>query len=100
MHAHVAIRAVLVARVGHVVRGRQHKISGPRASKVAGAVMAFEAERENNWTAEEAGICRAVRIVAHFATFYADGRMFKGERAAFIGVAFEARFLVSERLSH
>lgn len=100
MNADMTIRAVLIARVGHVVSRRKHRNSRSRAAKVTRSVVALQAESKNNRPAQKPGIGRAVRRMAHFASLDADRRMFKGKRAAFVGVTLQTCFFICQPLIH
>ena len=98
MNAYVAVSAVLVPGIGHVMRLRERRDARPAAPECPRAVMALQAQGEDNRPPQQPRIGRTVRIMARFAAFNAHGRMLEGERAALIGVALETGFLVCERL--
>ena len=87
-------RAILVARIGEIMRGglRGNSVVGsPERSR---AIVAFQANRHDGWTAQQFFVHRAMGIVAGLAAFDSDRRMFENEWPALIGMAFEARLLV------
>ena len=100
MDSHVAIRAVLITRIGHVVSAGEHGNAGAGAAKCARAVMAFQAHGEDNRASQKTGVGRTVRGVAGFAAFDAHGRMLKGEGATFVEVAFQTGFFVDVLFDH
>ncbi len=83
----MTICAVLIPWISHVVISRKHGIARSRAPEITRTVVAFETEGENNRTAEEPRISRAVWVVTHFAAFHANRGMFECKWAAFIGMA-------------
>ncbi len=95
----MATGAVVEAGVGEVVAGSLDGDSLAGAS-AAGAVVALEADGESRRGFEEAGVRRAVGLMAAFATIDADGGVFEDEGAAFVDVAFEAGLFVAECLLH
>lgn len=62
--------------------------------------MTFEAERERGRSFQEPGVGRAVGHMAGLAAIDANRKMFKSKGSALVGVAFEAGFLVGQRLVH
>lgn len=100
MNTDMAIRAVPISRVGHVMPRGRDRISCLLESKRQCAVVAFQAEREGDRTLQQPRIGGAVRIVAGFTALYAHWRMLERKWAALFRVAFQARLLVAERLLH
>jgi hypothetical protein len=100
MHAHVAVRAVLISRIHHIVGLRKPRDTGSRAPKIASAVVAFEAKCKDNWPPQKPRIRRAVGVMAHLAPFHAHWWMFKRKGPALIGMAFQTSFFVSDCLVH
>ena len=49
----MAIGAVLISGIRHIVSLRKAGYAGSSAAKRAGAVVAFEAHRENDWPFQE-----------------------------------------------
>lgn len=90
--------AVLEAGVGHVVGRSLRGHARALASEVAGTVVTFQAQGEDDWAAEQPGIGRSVRRVAGLAAFHTDNGMLEGEGSALLGVALEAGFFVCESL--
>ena len=52
MNAQMAIGAILISRVGHVMGGREHGYACSSAPEGADAVMAFETHGENDRACE------------------------------------------------
>lgn len=96
----MAVRAVLVSRIGHVMGLRKARNTGTSPAECPCPVVALQAHREHHRPLQEPRVRRAVRNMAHFAPLYAHRRMFKRERASLIGVAFETSFLVRQALFH
>jgi hypothetical protein len=87
MNTNVAVGAVLVSRIGHVVSPRQlrHPVSSP--AERAGAVVALETESEYNGPSQEPGVSGTMGVMAHFAALHTNGWMLKCKRTALIEVA-------------
>lgn len=98
MNAHVTICAVLVSRVGHIVGSRKHWHACAGTPEITRAVMAFEAKRKNNWSAQKPGIHRAVRVVAHLAPLNPNRRVLECKWTAFIDVALQTSFFICKCL--
>jgi len=94
----MAVRTILITRIDHVVSLRETGYTRTGSAEGACAVVTFEAHGENNRSAQQLGVGRAVRVVTHFATFDSNWRVFECKRSALIRVAVEARFLVSQCL--
>ena len=69
-------------------------------SEIPLAVVAFEAQREDRGTAQQARVHRAVRLMAGLAALDRDRAVLEDERPALIGVAFDAGFFVALDLVH
>ena len=89
-------RAILVARIGEIMRGGLRWDSVVGSAERSRAIVAFQANRHYRRTAQQFFVHRAVWIVAGFAAFDPDRRMFKNKRPALIGMAFEAWFLIGQ----
>ena len=101
MNPDVALRAVLKDRTGHVMGRRSLDLDAVRLTpEVAGAIVAFQAQRKYHRPRQHPGIGGAVRNVAGEATIHADRGMFKNKRPAFVGMTVDARFFVGLRLLH
>lgn len=100
MDSYVAIRAVLITRIGHVVSAGEPGNAGAGAAKCARSVMAFQAHGEDHRASQQTGVGGTVRGVARFAAFHTHRRMLKGERPAFIKVTFQTSFFVDVLLDH
>ena len=98
MDADVARGALLEPRIQQVVRIDHRLLAAASPPECARAVMAFEAHGKHCRAAQQLGIHRAMRAMAGFAAVHAHGGMLKDERPAFIGMAFQARFLIAKRL--
>lgn len=98
MNPHVAGGAVLVSPVEHVVRTRLRLDAIALAAEIAGSVMAFQTNRERSRAPQQAGVHRPVWIVADFTTIHANRRVLENKRAAFVGMTFQAWFLVRQGL--
>jgi hypothetical protein len=73
MDPYVACDAVLIPRVGHVVRRALNPDSISLPSEVSRSVVTFQAEREHRGAAQQTRIRRPVRIVADFAPLNPQG---------------------------
>ena len=63
MHAYVAVGTVLVSGIGHVVTHGQTWDSRFRPSEITCAVMALQAQREDDGPPKEARIGGSMRVV-------------------------------------
>lgn len=86
--------AVLIARIGHIVRTGLRRDARVTSAERARPVMALQAKCEGDGTPQQTGIRRAMRTVAHFAAIHARGGMFKEKRPALVGVAAQAGLLI------
>ena len=101
MNPDMALRAVLKSRIGHVMGRRRLDLDAVRlTSQVAGAVMAFQAQRKYHRPRQHPGIGGAVRNVAGEAPIHADRGMLKKKRPAFVGMTVDARFFVGLGMLH
>ena len=100
MNAQMAIGAILISRVRHVMGGREHGYACSSPPEGADTVMAFEAHGENDGTFQETRIGRPVRGMTYLAAFYSDGGMLKRKGSALVGVTFQAGFFVHLPLTH
>ena len=100
MYGHVAVRAVLIAWIRHIVELGRHELSSSGTTEITGPVMAFEAHGEHDRSPEEARIRGAVRVMTHLTAFHPDRWVFECKGAAFIVMALDAGFFVSEGLIH
>jgi len=100
MDARVANCAVLVARIGHIVRRRLCCHAVRVSPKLASSVVTLQAHREGYRSLQKPRVCRTVRNVAGLAPFYTDCRMLVEKWSALIDVALKARFLVADGLIH
>jgi hypothetical protein len=98
VNPYVTVCAVLIPRISHVVRAGKHRVTCTGAAEIALAVVTFQAKREDNRSAQKPRIRRAVWGMAHFATFYANGWMFKREGASLIDMALQTGFLFAQSL--
>jgi hypothetical protein len=98
MDAHVAVRAVLISWIGHIVSPRKHRNSTASAPESTGSVVAFETHRKYHRAPQKACISRAVREMAHLTAFDAHRGMFEREGSALVEMALQTRLFVSERL--
>ena len=90
--------AVLISRVGHIVRAGLRPNPAALYAEVARAVMALQADRHYGWPPQHLLVHRAMRIVARLAAFHPHRGMLKGERAALIGVALQTGFFIGKSL--
>ena len=86
--------AVLVAGVGHVVTGGLGGNAFAGTTEASGAVVAFEAEGENDGSIEEPGVGRAVGGVTTVAAIDAEGGVFEQKGAALVSMALDAGLFV------
>ena len=101
MNPDVALRAVLVKRTGHVMGRRRLGLDAvPLTPQVAGAIMAFQAQRKYHRPRQHPGIGGAVRNVTGEAPIHADWGVLKNKRPAFVGMTVDARFFVGLGLLH
>src|SRR5215510_687973 len=101
MNPDVALRAVLVNRTGHVMGLPRLRLDAVRLTpQVAGAIVAFQAQRKYHRPSQHPGIGGAVRNVTGLAPIHADRGMFKNKRPAFVGMTVDARFFVGLGLLH
>jgi hypothetical protein len=100
MYEHVAVGAVLIPWIRHVVEPRRQGIACARTPEISGTVMAFETQGKHDWPAEKPRIRRAVRVMAHLAAFHPNGRVFERKGATLIAMALNASLFVSEGLIH
>ena len=101
MNPNVALRAVLENRTGHVMRLARLGLDAVRLTpQVAGAVMAFQAQRKYHRPRQHPGIGGAVRNVAGEAPIHADRGMLKNKWTAFVGMTVDARFFVGLGMLH
>lgn len=96
----MAVRAVLITRIGHVVSLGKGGLTGSTAPKISSAVVAFQANREHHGPSQQTRVCRAMGVVTHFASFHSHGRMLKRKGSALIGVALETSFLIPKCLRY
>jgi hypothetical protein len=95
----MAVGAVLIARVQHVVGWRKGWDSCSASSEVTRAIVTLEAHREHNRPSQQSRVWRAVRIVAHLAALDTYRWVLECKRAALICVTFETGFLVGKHLA-
>jgi hypothetical protein len=100
MNLHMASRAVLVTDIRHGMGGRREGHAITLAAKVSGAVVAFQAKRENLRPPQEARVDAAMRRVAGMATVHAHPGVFKNERPALVDVALQAWFFILQTVRH
>lgn len=101
VNPHVARDAILEARLGQVVqRPIGIRNAGLRRPETHHVVMAFQTQCENSRTVEQARIRAAMRVVARRAAFHAHRRVFVNEGAALVGMALDARDVVSESVAY
>ena len=98
MNAYVASRAVLVARIGHIVGRSLSWDAVSLASEVPPAVVTLQTQRKHNWAQQQARIGGAVRSMAGLATIHTNAEMLEYKGPALIGMALETRLLVSHGL--
>ncbi len=91
----MACGAVLIARIGQVMRSSQGENAVRLAPKIARAIVAFQAYREHHGPLQHARVRRAVRHMAAPAAVYPDRRVLEYEGAALIGVTIQTRLFVS-----
>ena len=98
MNAHMTGRAILIARIGHVmVRCLSGDAVSP-ATEVPSPVVAFQAQSKHHRAPQQSRIGRPVRSMAGFASVDTNAEMLEYEGPPFIGVAFEARLFVRHGL--
>lgn len=97
----MAIGAVLIARIGHIVRAGEHgnSVAGAAESSGARSVVAFQAHGEYDGPPKQPRIGRAVRRVTGLAAFHAHGRMLEREWSAFIGMALQTSLFIHQLLT-
>ena len=101
MNPDVALRAVLENRTGHVMGHTRLGLDAVRLTpQVAGAIMAFQAQRKYHRPRQHPGIGGAVRNVAGEAPIHADRGMLKYKRPAFVAMTVDARFFVGLGMLH
>ena len=86
--------AVLVAGVGHIMRGRLGGDALAGTPEASGPVVAFQTKGEDDGPIQEPGVGRTVGGVAAVTAVDAEGGVFKQKRAAFVGVALDAGLFV------
>ena len=96
MNADMAKSAFLIFRIEHIVGCGLCEDAVVFAPESPCAVVAFEAEGEDDRPAQKLSVGGPVRHVATFAAFHAHAGMFEDEGSAFIDMAFEAGFFVIE----
>src|SRR4051794_21075599 len=94
MDADVAIGAVLITRIGHVVSLRQGRHASSRPAECSRAVVALQTKGEHYRTTQQPRVGGPVRHVTHLAAFHADRRMLEGEGAALVCVTADASFFI------
>jgi hypothetical protein len=94
MDAHMAVRTVLVARIGEIVISRERWNAGASAAECPNAVMTFDAQGEDYRTPQKPRIRRPMRKMARLAAFSPHWRMFKGEWPPLVGVALQTSLLI------
>src|SRR5258707_10360528 len=98
MNPHVACGAVLLARVGYIVRSRQHRNAIVAGSERSGASVAFQADREDYRTLQQSRIGRSMRRVTRLAAIHANRGVLESKRTALIHVAFQTGLFVTQSL--
>lgn len=97
----MACGAVAIARIVHIVRGslRGNAVAG--RAEIAGSVVAFQAECEDDGAFEQPRVEGSVRIVAALAAIDAERRVFERKRASLVRVAAETwLFAIAGVLDH
>jgi len=97
MNSHMAQCASLILRIEQIVRSRDLEHANIFPPKRARAVVAFEANRENDGPLQQFRIGGTVRYVARVAAFHAHTGMFENKRSALIRVALQTRLFVIMR---
>ena len=88
MDANVAGGAVLISRVGNVMRCGLRRNTGLGNAEGSRAVVAFQADRHDGWPPKQFFVHGAVRIVARLTALDLCGSVFKCEWSALVGMAF------------
>lgn len=69
-------------------------------TKVSGAIVAFQADRENDRSLKQPRVGRSMRGMTRLATVHSNGRVLIEKRSAFIRMALQARLLVLQSGVH
>ncbi len=99
MEAHVANRAVLVLRVGHIVKRGRQRNARSRSSR-ASSVVAFQAQSEDHGALEQSRVGRTVWLMARLAALHAHRGVLEHERTTQVFVAAETGLFIHARLRH
>ena len=101
MNLDVALRAVLEKRIGHVMGRWRLDLDAVRLTpQVAGAIVAFQAQRKYHRPRQHPGVGGAVRNVAGETAIHADRGMLENKRPALVGMTVDARFFVGLGMLH
>lgn len=98
MNADMTGRAVLIARIGHVMVRCLSGDAGSPAAEVPAPVVAFQAQSKHHRAPQQSRIGRPVRSVAGLASVDANAEMLEYKRPPFIGVAFQTGLFVRHGL--
>ena len=100
MNINVADRAVLITRLCQVVSGRCLRSQSRAVAGEFGRVrVTLDAQEAHQISRQQFRIGRTVRRVAGLAAFNLDRRVFKHERALFVGVTFDAGRIAVDRIA-
>ena len=91
----MARRAVLVSRIGHVMRGGEVNYAVIADAKRTRAVVAFKTNGKDRRTLQHSRISGTVRHVAGLASIDPHRSVFVDKRPALVGVAFEAGLFIA-----
>lgn len=92
--------AVSVPRVSHIVRRRLGRYAVSLATEASGAIVAFQADREDHGPLQKAGVYRAMGRMAAFTSVNTYRGVLVKKGAALIDVAFHTRLLVVQSRIH
>ena len=93
-------RAVLIARIGHIMALRLSRDAASQTPEVSRSVVTLQAQREHYRPQQQPRICRPVRSVAGFAPIHPSAEMLEYEGTSLIGVAVETGLLIRHGLVH
>lgn len=96
----MASGAVSVPRVRHIVRRRLGRYAVSLATETSGAIVAFQADREDEGPLQKAGVYRAMGRMAAFTSVDTHRGVLVQKGATFIHVALHTRLLVVQSRIH
>jgi hypothetical protein len=100
MNSNMASSAVSVPWVSHVVRRRLGRYAVGLAAETSGAIVAFQADREDDGPLQKAGVYRAMGRMAAFTSVNTHRGVLVEKGTAFIDVALHTRLLIVQSRIH